>query len=588
MGIFDNKVHLALVAVVGFAIIGMIVVVPSFAADAQENSDITPVQFPGPSTGIPEETPEETPEEDPFGAPAPEDDLTTPEEPEPFGAPAEEPGLLPEPEAGLTTPEATPEETTPAPGEDLFGTPSESPEAPESGLTPEEAAPEESSPFGAPEESETEPTEAITPTQFPLPEEEPTTPEEDPFGTPAPEEEPLPAPEGAEPFGAPEEATPEPFGAPGIEEPAPEEEAPELEPFATPSPAPEDDLTTPEEPMPFGVPEEDMTEEEAMPERTMDEGFFNAVKFSPAEGSWAVISIEGTGLEAQNMSVTQSMEGPDRFRVSIELTLSSETAVFDAGTGATGEAIEMPPTSSATVTLNPASTSAGSSVTVQGTEFEANQPVTITIGGTPVQTAGMSTDAEGSLSGEFTVPTSIESGVHTLAVRDAAGHTAVTTINIDGEAAGEVTETVPPEATPATPAVPATPAEPAIPPTPEEITPPEEEAPVPEETTVAPVLTLDVTSGVTGSAVNVDGTGFEANSDITLTFDGTDMGAGPVTTDATGAFTATVTVAADATEGVHDITAQDTAGNSASASFTVEAAAEITTTPPTEATPTVP
>lgn len=64
MGIFDNKFQLALVAIVGAAIIGMVVAVPGLAANAQIS------ETPTPSPTLPGEAPEEpaldeeVPEED--------------------------------------------------------------------------------------------------------------------------------------------------------------------------------------------------------------------------------------------------------------------------------------------------------------------------------------------------------------------------------------------------------------------------------------------------------------------------------------------------------------------------------------------
>lgn len=102
-------------------------------------------------------------------------------------------------------------------------------------------------------------------------------------------------------------------------------------------------------------------------------------------------------------------------------------------------------------------------MTVEGTEFETHQSVTVTIAGEEVEGTGMFTDSAGDVRGEITIPEDLESGANTLAVRDAAGHAAMTIINIEGGAAGEVA----PETEAST--EPATPPDPSI--TPEEESP---------------------------------------------------------------------------------------------------------------------
>ena len=86
--------------------------------------------------------------------------------------------------------------------------------------------------------------------------------------------------------------------------------------------------------------------------------------------------------------------------------------------------------------------------------------------------------------------------------------------------------------------------------------------------TVDPSITLDPTSGAAYTLVTVTATGFAGNSDLTLTFDGTELAwteASVTTSDvgsASGTFEAPIKAAGD-----YEVTVTDGAGNSASATF---------------------
>ncbi|MBM4461729.1 MAG: CocE/NonD family hydrolase [Chloroflexi bacterium] len=82
-------------------------------------------------------------------------------------------------------------------------------------------------------------------------------------------------------------------------------------------------------------------------------------------------------------------------------------------------------------------------------------------------------------------------------------------------------------------------------------------------------ITLTPDTGV--GAVTVSGTGFAANSTITITWDGTLMPMVPLTapTGEDGRFTAIISVLTSSVPGEHTVTATDAAGSSASATFTV-------------------
>jgi hypothetical protein len=88
------------------------------------------------------------------------------------------------------------------------------------------------------------------------------------------------------------------------------------------------------------------------------------------------------------------------------------------------------------------------------------------------------------------------------------------------------------------------------------------------DNTVDPSITLDPTSGAAYTLVTVTATGFAANSDLTMTFDGTELAwaeASVTTSDvgsASGTFKAPIKAAGD-----YEVTVTDGAGNSASVTF---------------------
>src|SRR5256712_683046 len=88
-------------------------------------------------------------------------------------------------------------------------------------------------------------------------------------------------------------------------------------------------------------------------------------------------------------------------------------------------------------------------------------------------------------------------------------------------------------------------------------------------------LSLNPTSGTTGTTVTVTGKNFAANSGITISYDGSAIPTNPsvITTDSTGGFTGSITVPSSSAAGTHTVQATDASNHPASAQFTV------TTTP---------
>jgi hypothetical protein len=89
---------------------------------------------------------------------------------------------------------------------------------------------------------------------------------------------------------------------------------------------------------------------------------------------------------------------------------------------------------------------------------------------------------------------------------------------------------------------------------------------------ITPPVTYIVLAPPTGFAsITVVGSGFSDNSIVTITWDGTTIPSvpSPVTTDATGNFTALISVPTPTAVGTHAIIATDESGNSATATFSV-------------------
>src|SRR2546428_11940711 len=88
-------------------------------------------------------------------------------------------------------------------------------------------------------------------------------------------------------------------------------------------------------------------------------------------------------------------------------------------------------------------------------------------------------------------------------------------------------------------------------------------------------ISLNPSSGPTGTTVTVTGKNFAANSGITISYDGSAITTTPttITTDSTGSFTGSITIPSSSGAGTHTVKATDASNHPASAQFTV------TTTP---------
>jgi hypothetical protein len=85
-----------------------------------------------------------------------------------------------------------------------------------------------------------------------------------------------------------------------------------------------------------------------------------------------------------------------------------------------------------------------------------------------------------------------------------------------------------------------------------------------------PQITLDPTSGNVGDTVSISGSGFDASSAITATYDGSPLTLGDTTTtDADGSFTGATFTVPESTAGGHTVEVTDVSSNFADATFTV-------------------
>src|SRR5256712_200336 len=177
----------------------------------------------------------------------------------------------------------------------------------------------------------------------------------------------------------------------------------------------------------------------------------------------------------------------------------------------------------ATISLSPQIGPAGTIITVTGKNFASNSAVTILYDNNTITTepATVTTDSTGSFTGSITVPSSSGAGPHTVKATDASNHPASAQFSV--------------------------------------------------MTTPVATISLNPTSGPTGTTVNISGSNFAANSGITISYDNSTIATNPViiTTDSTGSFAGSITVPTSSGAGTHTVKAADASSNSASASFTV-------------------
>ncbi len=167
------------------------------------------------------------------------------------------------------------------------------------------------------------------------------------------------------------------------------------------------------------------------------------------------------------------------------------------------------------ITLSPSAGPPGSAVTVTGSGFGNNTSVTILVDNA-VQ-ANATADASGTFSIPVTMPPTSSNGNHIITANDGVSST-------------EATFTV-----------------------------------------TLPQLTLSPDNGIAGTSVTVSGTGFSANSAVTVKFATITLATTPesITTTPSGTFSATVTIPTGIAASVYNISVADTSGRTGSAVFSV-------------------
>lgn len=269
------------------------------------------------------------------------------------------------------------------------------------------------------------------------------------------------------------------------------------------------------------------TTPEQQPQDSTGNSFSTRINLSSTQGSAATMIVKATGMTSEGLNVEQEMVDEDTFNVTVEGTFAITAAVPEPEEPAPVPEEEE---QGASIIVSPSSGQVGSLVIIEGTGFEPDQRITMTIDDIELEMT-MATPLTTDETGDFpaiaaTIP-DIEPDEYEISVTDDSGNSAVTAFTVEGAVE------------------------------------------VPEETAVASI-TSTPNVGPSGSEVTVDGTGFGARENITFAFDGNPLNAS-VTADNLGSFSATAMIPVDASSGDHEISASDISGNTATATFTVEA-----------------
>lgn len=307
--------------------------------------------------------------------------------------------------------------------------------------------------------------------------------------------------------------------------------------------------------------------------------FFTVVNLQAERGATAKVTIQGSGMTVQGTVVDHMMQGNDRFHVTIESTFivtgsqvssgpsttaSGATAGTTTGGGSSGAVAGGGVTTGtqqarqqaegAQISVNPTSGPPGTQVTVDGTGFAAREKVSVYFDGLPATTSPeqVESDPSGGFTATMSVPSTSTGMVDVLAA-DMFGNAAITSFNVtssssranatstmSGATAGTSTGSNATTAGNATSTV---------------------------TTTGNAQIMVSPTGGLSGDITTVVGSGFQPSSRVSVELDGTQLIT--ATTDVSGQFTAQVTIPTSAQNGQRTVSATDSAGNTASAFFTV-------------------
>ncbi len=316
--------------------------------------------------------------------------------------------------------------------------------------------------------------------------------------------------------------------------------------------------------------------------------------------STVTFTFEGSSVATNPATVTADANGaftasvivPDAARGAHPVRVSSGPTVITLS-------VEVTPK----ITVTPESGNVGASITVTGKGFGANEPITLALDNASVTTTppAVTAAANGTFSATFAVP-SVAGGAHVVKASDRAasaqGNVSVTAkVTATSSAAkvgdkvtvtasgfpGNGTVTITVDGAPASPAAVNAGANGVAT---AEVTVPagafgnhtislsSGTAKADVTYSVSPSFSVAPNNGNVGSALTISGSGFAANSAVTVTYDGNAIAPvpSPLATNASGSFTATLTIP-KSPKGPHDIAASDASRNTLHSAFTMESTA---------------
>jgi hypothetical protein len=267
-----------------------------------------------------------------------------------------------------------------------------------------------------------------------------------------------------------------------------------------------------------------------------------SISLSPNSGPpGSTITVNGSGFPANTQNIAILFDSQflaevnansnGAFTVAVTIptsaTVGSHQISANYGTGDIPKATFTVTSPQASISLSPTSGTAGTTVTVSGTNFGTSKTITIKLDNNNITTTPttVTSTTTGTFSATITIPTTTTVGAHTITATDGT-LTASATFTVLGSG-----------------------------------------------------ITLSPTGGPTGTVVTVSGVNFAANAAITIKFDNGDIATNPatITSTSTGSFSATITIPTTAAVGSHTVSATD-GTKTESATFTVAVTA-ITLSP---------
>ncbi|MGH9909018.1 MAG: beta strand repeat-containing protein, partial [Nitrososphaerales archaeon] len=273
---------------------------------------------------------------------------------------------------------------------------------------------------------------------------------------------------------------------------------------------------------------------------TVTSGTSSGITVSPTSGPTSTsVTVSGTNFTT-NASITIKFDttlltttvststGSFTTTITIPNNAIQGSHIISATDGAKIESTTFTVTSGTAsgITLSPTSGLVGTVVTIFGVNFAANTAITIKFDNNPITTSPSTiiSTSTGSFTATITIPNNAAVGSHITSAAD----------NSKTESA--------------------------------------------TFTVVATSIILSPTSGVAGSTVTVTGTGFVSGATITIKIDSTTLTTTPasIVASSSGGFSAQITIPTTANSGTRTISASDTTGKTATATFNVLVSGTIT------------